>query len=239
MKKTRLFFVLSWCLIGISGATDAFGTGTPALAADSSHRALYEIPLSAPSVLGLTLLKSTFADAAKKLGPAKQYRESSDMESPVDVCYRSKNEKANITLDLDSYYTGGWTRLSGYSLEYGLPMKNAPCAKSSLITANMKVLHGHIWLGMTKREVTEVLGTPYVRNVGKSKKPSKNTDPNSWDYSVKWKIPFSKAKNEKMKKAYGADWTAKDAYYDAWTNVTLTFKNSKLVDIYVDHGVSD
>lgn len=209
------------------------------LAANNNQKPQYVIPLTAPSVLGLTLLKSTFADAERKLGASKQYTESSDMEAPVAVCYRSNNSKDNIALVLDSDYTGGWNRISGYALEYGRPTKKTSCGKSSLITPDMKVLDGHVRLGMTKQEVTAILGKPRNRNYGHWKDLPKNTDPDSWDYMTTWKIPFAKAKAQKMKKAYGGDWSDKDAYYDAWIDVTLNFKHSKLVEVSVNHGVTD
>lgn len=203
-------------------------------------QSLYEIPLHAPTIVGLTLLTSTFSDAEKTLGLATTFRESLEDEAPVEACYRSADEKDRTRLIFESDYTGGWKHLSGYTLTNASPINEEVCTPTKRVTHDLKVLDGHLWLGMTKEEVRASLGAPRVRNLDKwsSQDLPKNREPDHWVYLTTWAIPFTKADKEAVEKTFGKTAVSGAPHYDAWTQVDLTFKASRLVKIYVDHGES-
>lgn len=210
-------------------------------AANIKKHAQYEFPLSAPTILGLTLLESTFSDAARIIGPAATYRTTDEEEAPVQVCYSSEVKGDNTSLILESNYTGAWVSLSGYRLTSIPSDKKRTCTASQLVTRDLKVLNGHIWLGMTKKEVIASLGKPGTRNFDNLSKDElpKNDDPNHWIYLTTWSIPFTEADKKAEEKTFGANSLGENPHWDAWNDVELKFMASKLVEIYVNHGVSN
>jgi hypothetical protein len=223
----------------IMGVSLIFANGTSA--SNVKVHEPYDIPTSAPKILGLTMLKSTFSDAGSLLGEAEKYHASQDEEAPIQVCYRSRVNGDATTLILESGFTGGWVDLSGYKLMNFKPDKKHSCTVSNLIDHNLKVLDGNIWLGMTKKEVLTAIGKPRTRNYDNLSKDElpKNDNPNHWIYLTTWSIPFTEADKKTAEETFGANSLGKNPHWDAWTDVELTFKSSKLVEVFVYHGITD
>lgn len=209
-------------------------------AAISMEQKPYEIPSSAPRILGMTLLNSNFSDAEQILGKAYKYRASHAEEAPIQICYRSEVKGDSTLLILESDFTGAWVDLSGYKLTTNQSNQKHPCTPSKMVAHTLKVLDAHVWLGMTKNEVIASLGKPRTRNFDKVSKDElpNNNDPDHWVYLTTWAIPFTEADKIAEGKTFGADSLGENPHWDAWNDVELTFKSSKLVEVYVYHGVS-
>lgn len=198
----------------------------------------YELPLSAPKILGLTLQKSTFKDAEKLLGKTPRFRASREAEASDEICYESSGGTSTAKLILESNYTGGWKYLSGFVLTMLAVAPGHKCAKTNEFSYGTKILHGHLWLGMTKQVVVQMMGEPRIRDLGdwgKKGMPKVKTEHN-WFYIVTWKKPLTKSLPANTQQQNNAPATQ---YFDAWIQVKLTFDGGKVVQLRVVHGVSD
>lgn len=210
-----------------------------ALASGKSTSSNYVLPLSAPKILGLTLLKSSFQDAEKLLGAAHRFRSSRATGAADKVCYASPVGNRNVRLILVSNYTGGWEDLSGFTLTT-LPTKphGGKCTKTNRFSYKTKVLDGHVHLGMSKRDVLKSLGEPRIRDLGHwgNKGWPKVKTAHTWFYIDTWKQPVYVGKS---KTATPDSNSSKTQEFDAWKSVERTFKEGKLVQIDVGYGLSD
>jgi hypothetical protein len=199
----------------------------------------YDIPLSAPTILGFTLLKTSIVDVKNVMGDAQLYRSNKGVEPPTKFCYQAGGG-GNTKLVFESGMVGGWENISGFTLTR-LPHKEAPsCASTSLITDNLTALNGHLKLGMSKQEVLAEIGKPRINNLGHWKDiKDEDQNPNHWTYVTTWNTPFTKEDVEKQQQEFPNNPPDPDAHWDTWIRMELKFDSDKLAEIYIFHGMTD
>ena len=82
-----------------------------------------------------------------------------------------------------------------------------------------------------------MIGKPGIRNLDSWSADDlpKGGRPNIWAYVATWHAPFSDVDRQAIENLL--EKSDLEAHRYAWTQVTLRFRDSKLVRIDVDHGV--
>lgn len=184
---------------------------------------------------GLTLLTSTFEDAEAVFGPAKTVTRSLALETTVSSCYASSRQGDRTRLQFRSSALGKGRFLTGYMLSTA-PRRGA-CALSPKVGVGLPAVDGRLHLGMSKDQVVAMIGTPGIRNLDSWSADDlpKGGHPNIWAYVATWHAPFSEVDRSAIENLL--EKSDVEAHRYAWTQVTLRFRDSKLVRIDVDHGV--
>ena len=208
-----------------------------ALFMGSARAADYELPLTSTGFAGLTLLASSFQDAAAVFGSAREDVNKHGLQSFNRVCYTSARKDDGTNLILKSDDAGQGKLLTHFILMSARHQRVGACVASPALHADLSVLDGHLRLGMTKDEVRAAIGDPSVRNLdgwNKDDLPDESR-PNSWIYMLTWHAPSDSVDQHALAVLSGG--TAVPQHEYAWTQVILNFRRSRLVRIDVSHGV--
>jgi len=211
-----------------------------ALFASGACAAEYELPLTSTGLAGLTLLASTFQDAAMVFGPAKVNVSKRGLEAASSACYVSTRKGDETKLILKSESTGQGRFLTHYTLVTARRVRAGSCGASAAVHAGLLAVDDRLRLGMTKDQVRSAIGPPSLRNLdawSKDDLPG-GSHPNTWVYMATWHAPFSEVDQKAMTTLLAAHDGAAGPEHDyAWTRVVLNFRDSRLTRIDVSHGV--
>lgn len=176
------------------------------------------------SFLGFTLGKSTLADVQTKLGHSEILKCSQEEEAGEEVCYVSPGDDQTKVV-FESGFSGGWTELDGFKLISGKlkPRCYRECTRTPLVHGNLCTVGG-LKLGLTERQLKELLGSP------------KRTRGNKLTFRWQSRLPMSK---EQIEKGQQTSLPMKDAFWDVVDTVEVTLMDSKAVEFHVKHIVTD
>jgi len=191
-----------------------FFTGIASFGQSSDDRAVRSPATQHLTLLGFALGKSTLADVEAKLGKSQIRRCSREEEASKEICYLSRDGKAQAVFQAG--FSGGWKELDGFKIISRTLNPNcySQCAATSLARESFRT-QGGLHLGMTRKEVMDLLGEPTHSKVNK--------------ITFQWHTRQPKSEPS----------STKDDYWDVQDTINVVFVNSLVVEVKVQHLVTD
>ena len=176
-------------------------------------------------LLGFSLGKDSLDDVRRALGPSETKRCSQEESSPVEICYRCPGPD-EATVVFSSGFSGAWRVLDGFKII--APEEASSCHRSCPVVgipaAGIETMAG-LRLGLTRREVEHLLGTPN----------SVTNDRLSYQWSFRQRM--TEEELGRQSEAFGSPVT--DPYFDVLDTVELILSGNRVVAVDVSHTVSN
>jgi hypothetical protein len=194
--------------------------------------ALGQSPRSVPSeavaahlsVLGFTLGKSTLDDVTQKLGPSPVRRCLPGDSESKEVCYVSSGYGPETVVVFEAGFSGGWSELDGYKIISG-PIRPSCDQQCPAIAVGRRDIRsgGGLRLGLTRREVLTLLGTP-IRSTRDR-------------LEFQWLScqPMTREETEREAASFKSPVRP---YFDVQDTIEVTLSQSRVVRLDVHHVVS-
>lgn len=176
------------------------------------------------NILGFTLGSTTLNDVQTRLGPTMARKCSQEEEAPTELCYTS-GESSQTTVVLEAGFSGGWKELDGYPvIAAGFnPTCYRKCVRSSK-EFGAPQSSGGLKLGMTRKQVIDLLGRP-TRTRGNELK-------------FEWQTRQAMTREQQEAESRSLNVPVTDPYFDVIDNIDVTLADLKVVMFAVHHMVS-
>lgn len=174
------------------------------------------------TILGFTLLKSSFEDIRAKLGQTEGFQSELKEGVPLDICYRSnqKSDGTIVVFETDDMVITSFRIILGKA-----PFRwRNKCKKSPFISKNIQTKSG-VKLGITQEQLEKILGNKPSMIIG-----------NNLSFTYLGKRKMTNDEIEKLSKTFGAEAVKEDSHFPYWNEscfINAKFLNSKLIDVTI------